>query len=177
MEYDLERFGPTGFQDLAAALAVAVFGPGVQAMGAGKDGGRDLYFRGQLVWTGAEDQPGELWDGYTVFQVKHKARLAARQQDNASWLWSEIRGELDDWADVEKARDPVPDYLVFVTNVPLTPAPNAGGHDFIHGNIRNYLRELDDSARDVGDGSDRKAKLARLRRIREVGYPFHCHLR
>jgi hypothetical protein len=47
-------------------------------MGAGRDGGRDLHFRGPLIWQKSEEQAGEVWDGYTVFQVKHKRQLAAR---------------------------------------------------------------------------------------------------
>jgi hypothetical protein len=70
---DLEQLGPTGFQDLAASLAVASFGPAVQVMGAGRDGGRDLYHRSSLIWKPFADQPGEVWDGYTVLQVKHSS--------------------------------------------------------------------------------------------------------
>jgi hypothetical protein len=125
---NFEKLGPTGFQDLAAALAIATFGPNVEVMGAGRDGGRDMYHRGVLVWE--EGQPDEgLWDGYTVFQVKHKAVLEARPQDNASWLWGQVRAELDQWADPRSQRSPVPDQLVFITNVPLTPTPFSGGHD------------------------------------------------
>ena len=32
MKYDLQQLGPTGFEDVAAALAVATFGAGVQVM-------------------------------------------------------------------------------------------------------------------------------------------------
>ena len=83
MQHNLQRLGPTGFQDLAGALAVAAFGPGVQVMGAGRDGGRDLYHRGSLIWHRSKDAPGEVWDGYTVIQVKHKSELSARPLDHA----------------------------------------------------------------------------------------------
>jgi hypothetical protein len=46
VKYDLQQLGPTGFEDVAAALAVATFGAGVQVMGGGRDGGRDMYYRG-----------------------------------------------------------------------------------------------------------------------------------
>ena len=95
MAWDLEQLGPTGFQDLAGALAVAAFGPGVQAMGTGRDGGRDLYHPGPLHWAPQENQPGEVWDGYSVFQVKHKERLDTAPGDNARWLQGQIRAELD----------------------------------------------------------------------------------
>ncbi|MEU0571277.1 hypothetical protein ABZ297_38595 [Nonomuraea sp. NPDC005983] len=167
MVYNLEQLGPIGFQDLAAALAMQTFGAGVQVMGAGRDGGRDLYFKGPLVWQPAEGQSSEVWDGYTVFQVKHKDQLAARPQDDTSWLWGHVRKELDAWADPAKGRNPVPDHLVIITNVPLTPVPGSGGHDTLNDNIQRYIDALADDSRDIGDGAERKGKLARLSRLRK----------
>lgn len=84
MQHNLEQLGHSGFQDRAAALTIAEVGPGVQVLGSGRDGGRDMYYNGTLVWSGTEQEPAETWDGYTVFQVKQKERLAARAEDNAS---------------------------------------------------------------------------------------------
>lgn len=159
---DLEQLGPTGFQDLAGALAVGSFGPGIQAMGSGRDGGRDFYYQGRLVWQETENQPGEVWDGYTVFQVKHKERLDVQPVDNARWLQGQIRTELGKWADPESGRDPVPDYLVFITNVPLTPTPGTGGHDETIAAIRTYIDSLNDNSRDIGSGEERRTKYRRL---------------
>lgn len=169
VKYNLQHLGPTGFQDLAAALVVATFGAGVQVMGAGRDGGRDMYYRGQLVWAKTAEQPGEVWDGYTVFQVKQKAELASRPNDNATWLWERVRAELDEWADPKKGRDSVPDYLVIVTNVPLTPVPGTGGHDELNRSIEAYIANLADDSRDIGDAAEaeRRAKLARISRIKK----------
>lgn len=169
MQYNLEQLGPTGFQDLASALAIAEFGAGVQVMGAGSDGGRDAYFRGALTWRNREGQIAEVWDGYTVFQVKHKRTLAARPDQNAAWLWGELRKELDAWAKPSGNRDPVPDHLVIITNVPLTPTPGSGGHDGLNARIADYIERLDDDSRDVNDarGELRKAKLDRLSRIKK----------
>jgi hypothetical protein len=166
LAYNLEQLGPTGFQDLGAALAAATFGAGVQVMGSGRDGGRDLYFRGPLLWAKTPERAGEVWDGYTVFQIKHKERLAARPEDNASWLWGQVRAELEKWADPAAGRDPVPDYLLFITNVPLSPFPVSGGHDQLNNAITAYIDDLRDDSRDVDDGAVRKAKLVRLSRIR-----------
>ncbi|HEX4402301.1 MAG TPA: hypothetical protein VHZ98_13335 [Galbitalea sp.] len=169
MKYNLEQLGPIGFQDLAAALTVTTFGAAVQVMGAGRDGGRDMYVNGQLVWGVTDEQRAEVWDGYTVFQVKHKAELAARPDDNASWLWGQVRDELNRWADPTKARNPVPDYLVFITNVALSPAPDSGGHDALNKSIEQYIAKLADDSRDVSDAdaAERQAKLARLSRIKK----------
>ncbi|MGD9986342.1 NACHT domain-containing protein [Pseudonocardia sp.] len=166
MTDNLQQLGPTGFQDLAGALAIAAFGPGVQAMGRGRDGGRDLYHRGPLSWQSVPGFNGEVWDGYTVIQVKHKSAISARPDDNASWLWGEIRKELSDWSKAAD-RSEVPDFLVVVTNVPLTPTPDTGGHDRVINNIRNYIAKLDDDSRDI-DKSSRNARLAQRDRLRRI---------
>lgn len=167
MAYNLEQLGPIGFQDLAAALAVQTFGASVQVMGAGRDGGRDLYSKAPLIWKKTDDQAGEVWEGYTVFQVKHKKQLSARPADDANWLWGRVREELEEWADPSSGRDPVPDHLVIITNVPLTPVPGSGGHDWLNASIQRYIKGLEDSSRDVGSGAERKAKLRRISRLRK----------
>lgn len=167
LSYDLGRLGAVGFQDLAAALAVATFGAGVQVMGAGRDGGRDLYYRGPLVWKREGDVSGEVWDGYTVLQVKHKAVLAARPADNAAWLWAQVRAELDEWADPESERGQVPDHLVVISNVPLSPVPGAGGHDRLNAAIGQYAADLADGSRDTSRASTAQ-RLKRLGRIRRI---------
>ncbi|MBQ1010295.1 hypothetical protein KBX53_04925 [Micromonospora sp. M51] len=170
MSDDLEKLGPTGFQDLAASLAVASFGPGVQVMGSGRDGGRDLYHRGPLIWKPMEDQPAEVWEGYTVLQVKHRATSSASHKENAVWLWGQVRGELDDWANPYGDRNPVPGFLIIITNVMLTPFPQVGGHDFLNENIKRYLERLADNSREVDPEAieERIARLARLKRIKKV---------
>jgi hypothetical protein len=85
-------------------LSIAAFGPGVQVMGAGRDGGRDLYHRGSLIWQRSEDGLAEVWDGYTVMPVKHMATPATRHQENLAWLWGQIRPELQ--ARGRSTRDP-----------------------------------------------------------------------
>ena len=167
MTCDLEQLGATGFQDLAAALAVQTFGAGVQVMGSGRDGGRDMYFKGPLVWAKTPQQDREVWEGYTVFQVKHKEQLAARPEDNASWLWQQVRAELEKWADNTSGRGQVPDHPVIITNVPLSPVPGSGGHDQLNKAVKDYIDGLRDNSRDVDDGAGRKAKLARISRLRK----------
>ena len=49
MSDDLEQLGPTGFQDLAAALAIKEFGADIEVMGPAVTAGRDLYYKGQLI--------------------------------------------------------------------------------------------------------------------------------
>lgn len=169
MQHNLEQLGPYGFQDLAAALAIAEFGPHVRALGAGRDGGRDMYSRSPLIWKGSDGVPGEVWEGYTVFQVKHKLRIDSEPRRNAEWLWSQVKAELDKWADPGSNRETVPNYLVIITNVALTPAPETGGEATVNANIAAFLRSFDDDTRDVDASATRRrrAKNARIGRIKD----------
>lgn len=152
MKYDLERLGPFGFQDLCAALALKVFGAHVRPMGRGRDGGRDMLTTDPVRWS--EDV---VWTGTTVFQVKHKERLSAPQPD-AAWLWTHVKPELDAWASPESGRGTVPEQLVFVSNVPLSPPGTTGGYDALTAKINNWLSALaDDTAEQHLDWPERKA--------------------
>lgn len=167
MSYNLEQLGPTGFQDLAASLALAVFGPNVQAMGAGRDGGRDMVHHGQISWSGSEEEQANVWDGYTVFQVKHKRELSSRAADDAAWLRSEIAEELELWADPDGDRNPMPDYMVIVSNVSLSPYPEQGGYDRLRADIERFIARYEDSSRDA-NASARDRRLAKRDRLRKI---------
>lgn len=164
---DLQRLGPVGFQSFAAAALLTALGSGWQAMGAGRDGGRDLYFRGHLPFTVHGSDDGDAWEWYTVAQVKHHASLSSKPQENASWLWSQVRDELDAWSDPSAQRGEVPDNLLIVTNVALTPVHNVGGHDLLMASIAGYMTELADASRDVGDGRERRARHRRLSKLQQ----------
>ncbi|MDG5481987.1 NACHT domain-containing protein [Mycolicibacterium gadium] len=169
MQHNLEQLGPYGFEDLAGALAIARFGPHVQVLGPGRDGGRDMYTNSPLIWSGSDTGPGEVWQGYTVFQVKHKARVESEPRRNAEWLWNRIRKELEEWADPESNREKVPNYFVVITNVSLTPTPGSGGEAIVNNNITNFIASFDDDSRDVSEAARRQrlARRVRLGRIRQ----------
>lgn len=164
MKHQLQLLSPGAFQSMAAALAIAEFGAGVQAMGAGKDGGRDLYFEGSLKFG------SETFAGYTVFQVKHHEKLSDSELTNASWLWGEVKKELDAWSEWDKddPRHPLPDQLVFITNIALTPVQNTGGHDRLRKNIQNYRDKLNDKSRDIDDQGAILDKVQRRKRIEHI---------
>lgn len=148
--YDLQRLGGAGFQDVVSALAIKVLGAHVRPMGRGKDGGRDMIVDdGVIQWHPDEHYENqETWKGTTVFQVKHKERLENHQRDLTS-LWSSIKIELEAWANPGSGRGDVPDYLVFATNIHLTPVSGTGGFDQINSKIQKYLDNLkDESAED-----------------------------
>lgn len=173
MRYDLQRLGALGFQDCSAALAIKVLGAHVRPMGRGRDGGRDMLANGVIVWGKTDRGAGETWDGTTVFQVKHKASLTEPEKD-AAWVWNQFRAELDEWSNPDTKRQAVPHYLVFVTNVPLTPTQDVGGFDVVTRQVQKYLDDLCDStAEDHLDGAAkvrarqvREARRERMRRLR-----------
>lgn len=167
LKYDLQRLGGSGFQDVVAAVAIKVLSAHVRPMGRGKDGGRDMLVNnGVIVWA-ANDHYGkaDAWDGTTVFQVKHKQTLEGPRKD-ASTLWQHIKAELDAWASPDSKRGAVPNYLVFATNVPLTPAQDVGGFDAINNKIRNFIDALSDEASEEHLDGAEKVQARRLRHIR-----------
>lgn len=68
MPYPFEDLDDTQFERLVVQSARKLFGPGVQAFSAGRDGGRDALFNGT-----AENFPSKVspWSGTTVIQAKH----------------------------------------------------------------------------------------------------------
>lgn len=152
-----------GFQDLAAALAVKTLGAHVHAMGRGRDGGRDMLCESPIIWSNADrPEAGERWDGRTVFQVKHKATLYGPERD-AAWVWRQIKDELEEWASPTSARSEAPNYLVFVTNVPLTPTHDSGGLDTVKRNITDWLAKVRDRSNQGTSAADRRHQMRHLR--------------
>lgn len=128
MTYRLEDLGPQEFEHLVQALLLKVFGPSVQVFGTGPDSGRDATLEGRASPVDEEHHHAAPWDGYHVFQVKFREQLQSTAA-NKQWLLTQIRRELDKWADPRKGRKgPKPEYIVFVTNVALGGAV-AGGLD------------------------------------------------
>ncbi len=157
MSYDLQSLGPAAFQEVAAALMMDAFGPNLKTMGSGRDGGRDMYIRGPIGWDSGSGREAR-WDGYTVFQSKHKEKLHVRPVDNAQWLWEQIRDELDDWVSGRAGRTELPRQLIFVTNVFLTPVPEQGGHDLVREEIQRLRRR---TVADAANASEHEREVAR----------------
>lgn len=121
-DFRFEELGPRAFEQLAVALAMSAFGPRVEAYGSGRDGGREATIRGHID---LDQRDGGSWDGYTIVQAKHREHLTSTG-DNLRWLKRQIREELDAWAHPASTRGELPDNLLFVTNVRLSPVPASG---------------------------------------------------
>lgn len=139
MNYDFSRLGPDGFEQLVQALALASIGGRVQIFGDGGDGGREATFSGECHVPGGGD-----WNGYGVIQAKFKSRITTTGVDQ-SWFFSEATKELNAWVGRGRKtrRVPPPEYLVFATNVVLTPANQNGGADRFERLMTTY-RDLTD---------------------------------
>ncbi|MFD6376380.1 NACHT domain-containing protein [Streptomyces albidoflavus] len=138
MDYDLTRLGTREFEHLTQALAKSVLGPGVSVFGDGKDGGREATFRGPVTYP----HEGQQWDGYGVVQAKFRQRSVSATKPDVTWVKDAIRAELAGWAKKDSRRDELPDYILFATNVILSPAPSAGGIDQLKAFIRDEAQNL-----------------------------------
>ncbi|MGW4121356.1 NACHT domain-containing protein [Nocardia sp. NPDC004711] len=149
-DYDIDRLGDRAFEQLIVSLAVRVLGAGVQAFGDGPDGGREATFEGPINWSNTSDGPSGVWDGFTVFQAKFRYHPSS-VKENAAWLKSQIKGELDRWTTAmdNGTRLRAPDYIIFVSNVRLSPKGVSGGID----TLETYFRSLI---------SDKTTRLGRL---------------
>lgn len=125
MTYDFSRLGPDGFEQMVQALTLASIGGRVRIFGDGGDGGREATFDGECHVPGGGD-----WNGYGVIQAKFKSRITSTGVDQ-NWFFTEATKELDAWVGRgrKSPRLPPPDYLVFATNVVLTPVSKRGGAD------------------------------------------------
>lgn len=119
-DYPLARLGATEFEHMTQALVAALWGPSVKIYGAGRDGGRELTSTEPVEVT-----DGAAWTGYTVVQVKFRARPETPDR-NAEWLRNEVRKELVAWTKEDKPRYPKPRNLLFITNVVLSAVPGHG---------------------------------------------------
>lgn len=138
MDYDLTRLGTREFEHLTQALAKSVLGPGVSVFGDGKDGGREATFRGPVTYP----HKGQQWDGYGVVQAKFRQRSASAIKPDVDWMEGAIRTELAAWVKDDSKRGELPQYLLFTTNVVLSPVPSAGGVDRVKALIRDEAKRL-----------------------------------
>ncbi|MFG2825180.1 NACHT domain-containing protein [Kitasatospora sp. NPDC048365] len=124
MDYDLDRLGSREFEHLVQSLAKCVLGSGTRVFGDGRDGGREVSFRGRVPFP----HLGQEWNGYGVVQAKCRQLSRIRPSDSA-WLEQAVRKEFEAWASADSRRGEVPEFIIFATNVRLTAAPGAGGID------------------------------------------------
>lgn len=137
IDYPLEQLSPRAFEQLTVALSLQVIGSGIEAFGAGADGGREAAYNGKINWSATDYFGTESWDGYVVVQAKQRQENDALPSRNAGWLRTQIKEELDCWEDIESRRGRFPQYIIFVTNVRLSSTAESGGID----SLNRYISE------------------------------------
>lgn len=137
-DYPLEELGPRAFEQLTVALAQEILGAGLEAFGAGKDGGREATYDGPINWSATTAFGHDSWDGYTVVQAKQRQVNDSDPANNATWLRRQIADELEQWTREDSKRQRFPEYLIFVTNVRLSSAPRNGGIDDLNRRIASW---------------------------------------
>lgn len=147
MDYDFSGLGTRHFEQLTQAVARRVLGQDLEVMGDGPDGGREASWHGAVHFP--EPSRGALWEGYGVLQAKYRQRSEGTRRDT-EWLITHIREELRAWAGATGTRDRgnVPDYLLFATNVVLSPQQERGGIDRVHAAIKEAVAQLKLGIRD-----------------------------
>ncbi|MFI6986572.1 NACHT domain-containing protein [Embleya sp. NPDC050154] len=140
-QLNLTRLGTRGFEQLVQGLALRVLGCGVEVFGDGRDGGREATFRGQLSFP--DPAPEGLWSGYGVLQAKFRQRPLGTEADT-DWFVDQVKKELNARAKALRADDAPerPDYMIFVTNVVLSPVSRAGGIDRVDREISGLNTRL-----------------------------------
>ena len=136
-DYPLEELSPRSFEQLTVALTSEVVGSGVEAFGAGPDGGREATYDGPIEWSATTGFGEDSWNGYVVIQAKQREHLG-EPNTNAKWLRKRIDEELDAWVSSASKRGRTPNYIIFVTYVRLSSVPGSG-IDSINEHIRNRL--------------------------------------
>lgn len=147
-DYPLEELSPRAFEQLTVALASEVIGSGVEAFGAGPDGGREATYDGPIEWSATTGFGVDSWNGYTVIQAKQRDRVYP-PQSNIKWLSDRINDELAAWENASSKRGRTPKYIIFVTNVALGSVPETGGIDKINAYVQARIRHnIDGNPRD-----------------------------
>src|SRR5882724_10812973 len=136
-DYNLNGLNPRDFQHLVQALARKRIAAGVTAFGDGKDGNRDLTYRGKM------DYPSTAgaWDGYLILGCKFNQRPTGETGKDADWAITQLTSDLKKFLDPERNL-PRPEYYIFATNVALTGVAESGGRDRITKVLEEYRPKL-----------------------------------
>lgn len=153
-DYNLHGLNTRDFQHLVQAIARKRIAAGVTAFGDGKDGARDLAYRGRM------DYPSTAgaWDGYLVMGCKFQQRPTGDSQKDRGWAIKQLERDLKKFLS-RKRKLPKPDYYLFVTSVPLSGVAETGGRDLTSAMLQQYSAKLHFKGSGVWDYSDLRGFL------------------
>lgn len=150
-DYNLHGLNPRDFQHLIQAIARKRIAAGVTAFGDGKDGARDLIYKGKMDYPSASAP----WDGYLVLGCKFLQRPMTKAND---WAMQQLEKDLKKFLD-KKRNLPKPEYYLFATNVELTGVAKTGGRDRINSLLSKYASQLKLKGYGVWDYNDLRGFL------------------
>src|SRR5262245_19486423 len=136
-DYNLHGLNTRDFQHLVQAIARKHIAVGVTAFGDGKDGARDLTYKGKMDYPSATG----AWTGYLVMGCKFQQRPSNDSQKNGAWALKQLEGDLKKFLSI-KRKLPKPEYYLFVTNVPLSGVADSGGRDRASDLLQDYSAKL-----------------------------------
>lgn len=162
MDYDLSRLNWRSFEQLIQGIGSEVLGPGLIIFGDGPDGGREATINAHLDYPTATDG----WSGYTLVQAKFLQRPKGTSADGA-WALSQLREELAQYSREDEPRD-LPDNMIFVTNVTLSPSETSGAKDRVFA----LAKETGFKGFDVWDYDKIRVYLDKYEQLRRSFSPY-----
>ena len=136
-DYNLNGLNPRDFQHLVQAFARKRIAAGVTAFGDGRDGNRDLTYRGNMDYPSTK----EAWEGYLVLGCKFNQRPTGDTGKDSDWAIKQLRADLNKFLKPERNM-PKPEYYIFATNIALTGVAESGGRDRITKVLEEYTPKL-----------------------------------
>jgi len=162
-DYNLYGLNTRDFQHLVQSIARKRIGAGVTAFGDGRDGARDLTFRGKM------DYPSTAagWDGYLVMGCKFSQRPSGDSQKDTDWALKQLDGDLKKFVS-KKRKLPKPQYYILATNVALSGVAASGGRDRVTRALEEYSGKLGLKSYAIWDYNDIRGFLDGDTDIREA---------
>lgn len=136
VDYDLQRLGEREFEHLTQALFQRFVEAGSTVFGDGPDGGREATWDGSV---GPKSRLPSDWNGFGVLQSKYRRRPSQVPKENADWLISHLKKDIDGWVKPDSKRERQPEYLLAATNLVLSPA-DGGGLETVRKEVASYAK-------------------------------------
>ena len=153
-DYNLHGLNPRDFQHLVQGLARKQIASGVTAFGDGKDGARDLSYRGKM------DYPSKSapWDGYLVMGCKFRQKPSGNTKEEQKWALRHLEADLKKFLS-KKKKLAKPEFYLFVTNAALTGVADKGGRDVLEAKLSEYGTKLQLKGHGIWDNNDLRGFL------------------
>lgn len=126
MDYNLYTLNSRDFEHIIQALMQKILGNSSLVFGDGRDGARELTYRGKGKFDNVE------YDGYWVIQAKFKSK--SDSSDDFDWVKRNYNKEIHKFKDKKRNLE-APQNYIFFTNVTLSGVSKVGGIDRMQAEI------------------------------------------